>query len=182
MASDSFEILIEIRQPDEELIRPLEGANAQFGGSIAITPRLPRGMLGIEALPDLMNMAHQFADPVIGVAFLKHAKDVIVTWLKGRNGRKLKLKAGGRTVEITGPAAIDDAIAFIEGQGEGVATDSSQRKRRRTIPKKAPAKSRIPKKAKKSAAKRPVKKKTAPAKAIKPQRRSKSAKSRRSAR
>jgi hypothetical protein len=135
-------------------------------------------MLGVETWPDLINMAHHFTDPVIGVAFLKHSKDLFVTWLKGRNGRKLKLKAGGRTVEITGPAAIDKAIAFVEGHGDDAATASRPKKSRRSITKKASDQSRPTKKAKK----RPAKKKAAPAKSVKRQRRSKAAKSGRSAR
>ena len=174
----NFGILIEVRRADTELIKPLEGASAQFGGVVDISPKSPRGMLGIETWPDLIHMSHHFTDPALGAAFLKHAKDVVVTWLKGRSGRKLKLKVGGRTVEITGPATMDEAIEFVEGRGDDP-TPSSFTKRGGSKKKTTSTKKAV-KKSKQRTSKRP-KKKVAPAKSTKRQKRSKSAKRKRTA-
>jgi hypothetical protein len=152
MKDKGFVISIEIQHPTDDLVRPLEGANAQLEGSIVTKPPLPRGMLHLENLPDMMSMAHHFADPVIAVAFLKHAKDVMVTWIKVRGGRKLKLRAGQKTVEVTGPQKIDEVIAFLEKSGKD---EPAPAKRRKAAPKRPGAKSNVAKNKGASGRKRP---------------------------
>jgi hypothetical protein len=163
MSDKGFVISIEIQHPTDDLVRPLEGANAQLDGSIVAKPPLPRGMLHLENLPDMMSMAHHFADPIIAVAFLKNAKDVIATWIKARSGRKLKLRAGQKTVEVTGPQKIDEVIAFLEKSGEDKPAPAKRRKaapkqaavRRRGAPKRSGAKRNVTKKKGASTRKRP---------------------------